>query len=213
MTATIDSIKLAGIDAFRSSELTVARSLRDYMHFHLFSDAEAILEPINDELDAASRIALPEAYLEVGTYVDFSQILPQVPPFVHVLVPRWRRLEGHKKVRQYDAFVILVTGLEVPKKVAVAHGIIAEALSLMFSLPNKERLMAAEKITDVSVEEVLAQEASASELGYNLAGGEREPENTLLRETQYTLSVLKTEPRVIAPVIGDFDVDFDADFF
>ena len=35
----------------------------------------------------------------------------------------------------------MVTGLEVPEKVALAHGVVAEALSLMFALPNKERLM------------------------------------------------------------------------
>ena len=194
MTETLDSISLKDVNAFRASELTIGRSIRDYMRQHLFTDAETLATAINAELDAASQLTVPAIFAEANTYLDFSQVLPQFPPFVHVLVPRWRRLEGHRKVRQYDAFVVMVTGLEVPEKVALAHGVVAEAMALMFALPLKERLMVSDDITDVSVEEVLAQEASASELGYNLAGGEAEPDNTLLRETQLNLRVLKREP-------------------
>lgn len=194
MTETINSLALSGINEFRASELTIGRSLRDYMRDYLFSDAETLATAINAELTAAEQITVPSVFDEAGTYLDFTQVLPQVPPFVHVLVPRWRRLEGHKKVRQYDAFVVMVTGLEVPEKVALAHGVVAEALTLMYSEPLKERVMVAEDITDVRVEEVIAQEASANELGYNLAGGEADPDNTLLRETQINLFVLKREP-------------------
>ena len=194
MTETVGTLALSGVNPFRASELTIARSIRDYIHFYLHSDAETILTAINAELNADSQVSIPDAYEDASTFLDFSQTLPKNPPFIHVLVPRWRRMEGHRKVRIYDAFVVMVTGWEVPEKIAIGHGVVAEALSLMFTTPLKERLMTAEAITDIRIEEVLAQEASASELGYALAGGEGEPDTTLLRETQFSLSVIKREP-------------------
>lgn len=194
MTKKIDSLSLASVNEFRASELTIARSLRDYMREYLVDDAQPILDAINAKLKQGQQIMIPAAYQQDSSYLDFSQVLPKNPPFVHVLVPRWRRYEGHRKVRQYDAFVVMVAEWGAPEKVALGHGVIAEALSLMFTTPNKERVMKSDDITDVSIEEVLAQEASASELGYALAGGEAEPDSTLLRETQFTLAVLKREP-------------------
>ena len=116
MTETLDSISLKDVNAFRASELTIGRSIRDYMRTHLFADAETLATAINGELTAAEQIAVPSIFDEANTYLDFSQVLPQIPPFVHVLVPRWRRLEGHRKVRQYDTFVMMVTGLECTRE-------------------------------------------------------------------------------------------------
>ena len=233
--ARLRDATFASTKVFRGSDLTIARTLRDYCRANLYTWASNLANQINtmEQIDAQDQLSVPEAFDQDGSYVDFSQLTPQAPPFVHTLCTGWRLHDrASRKVRQYDAWVVLVTGLEVPEKVAAAHAVVAEMLALMFEEPLKEHIRTqGAGITDVSIVDISTQEASASDLGYTLSGGSPAARpgvvpgaspggsNTLLRETSYQLAALKQSARVLEgftpapPALGDFDLDFDNDFF
>lgn len=180
------------IDALQASEIALAVAVRDFLRAQLPIKAQSFVDLYNAEVVTADeRVALPGAISEDACYLWEPNSAPPMLPSIQSFITAWEWYNLNNEIRDLEMFVVYISGIEQGDKIAIAHGLVEEAL---IQILKKPQAMLNDGRMDVfRFENVATQFGMSDQLGYQLGGGSTEPEPTPMRETVLTCRLLKQD--------------------
>lgn len=182
---------LGQIDALQAAEITLAVAVRDYLRSTLPTKAQEFIDAYNALVSATAEIVMPDAIDSDECYLWEPDSEPPTLPSIQCFITDWEWYDQNNEIRNLQMFVVYISGIEQGDKIALAHGLVEEALIQILKKPQE--MLNDGHMDDFRLEAVATQFGMSDQLGYQLGGGSTEPEPTPMRETVLTTRLLKQD--------------------